>query len=177
MPNYELIRGDLLDSDATYIVHQCNCMSTGQAAGIAKVIFERFPWADCYGRRVGLRPPVIGQMPGDIQVCGGRGDERFVVNLFGQFYPGGPSLQLREIDHPSCRRGWFNVGVSNIQQMFADKYYIEEPLDGVSVAFPWQIGCGIAGGDWEGYYLPRIDELAAGLEKMGVRTLIYRLPD
>ena len=168
---YELIEGDLLESNATYIVHQCNCMSVGPAAGIAKVIFSRFPWADCYREREGVRPPIYGQMPGDIQICGNGKDQRFVVNLFGQFYPGGPSSNHQELDFPSHRQEWFNAAMNRLTRKM-----ISEGEGESTVAFPWQIGCGIAGGDWEGFYLPRIDEFALGVGIRGVRTLVYRLP-
>jgi O-acetyl-ADP-ribose deacetylase (regulator of RNase III) len=169
---HELIEGDLLDSDARYIVHQCNCMSVGSAAGIARVIFERFPWADCYKRRGGGRPPMYGQMPGDIQICGSGTNQRLVVNLFGQFYPGGPSETPLEIDFPEHRKQWFDTALNRLGR----EVQFPDDGDSFSVAFPWQIGCGIAGGDWEGFYLPRIDEFAMAVGIMGIRTLVYRLP-
>lgn len=44
----EIIEGDLLNATEKYICHQTNCLSQGSAAGIARAIFDRFPYADIY---------------------------------------------------------------------------------------------------------------------------------
>ena len=165
----EVVIGSLLDSAADYIVHQTNCMSSGQAAGIARVIFDKFPWANSYIRRVGKRMPLRHQMPGDIEVFGTPGSERKVINLYGQFYPGGPSDDIDEVDHPDNRREWFALGLDKI----AHSGILH---DGETIACPWQIGCGIAGGDWHGVYYPMLDRFAAIVALNGVKTFVYRLP-
>jgi hypothetical protein len=45
--NLKRYEGNLLDSDAQYIAHQCNCITT-HAAGLSKVLFEKYPWANTY---------------------------------------------------------------------------------------------------------------------------------
>ena len=45
--NLHLVVGDLLDSDAQFIAHQCNCQSSF-SYGIAKSIFEKYPYANTY---------------------------------------------------------------------------------------------------------------------------------
>ncbi len=46
------INKSLIEADTKYILHQCNCV-TINAAGIAKLIFEAFPWANTYSKRPG----------------------------------------------------------------------------------------------------------------------------
>ena len=172
--HYQLIEGNLLDSEATFIVHQTNCMSTGGAGGLAKVLFAKFPHADCYTPRAGLCPSLVGQTPGDIQVCGDGRDQRFVINLFGQFHGGGPAHDQREWDNSDNRLQWFHSGLGKIDSL-VDKM-VNDGGENISVAFPWQIGCGIAGGNWD-VYLSWIEQFAHDVSGIGVRTMIYRLPE
>jgi hypothetical protein len=49
----KIVTGDLLKANCLeypYIIHQVNCTSI-RAAGLAKAIFEAFPWADVYSDR------------------------------------------------------------------------------------------------------------------------------
>jgi len=166
MKPYDLIVGNILDSGERFIVHQCNCV-TIRGAGLANAIFGRFPWADVYSEREDLEPPLVGQMPGDIEIRGNGEDERFVIALYGQFYGGGYAISPRQIDNRLSRREMFSSGLSKIKAI----------PDLESIAFPWQIGCGIAGGDWEGWYEPAIEEFAREMKGLDVRTCIYRLPE
>ena len=47
----EIITGDLLEAKEKYIAHQCNCL-TQNSAGTAKAIFDKFPYANTYERRI-----------------------------------------------------------------------------------------------------------------------------
>lgn len=126
----EIINKDITLSDEQYIVHQCNCLTKG-AAGLAKVLFDKYPYANVYADRT--EPSV----PGTIDVRGDCIFDRGIINLFGQYYPGGPTG-----DEPREQRvTWFINGLLAIKQL----EWVE------SLAFPYQIGCGIAGGDWNRY--------------------------
>lgn len=163
---FTLVEGDLLESDDRYIVHQCNCV-TRTAGGIAKVIFARFPWADVYSERdgrPGFRP---GQRPGEIIVRGDGEGQRFVINLFGQINGGGPRDRGDE-DSENARRRMFLDGLFKISKIGDDLH---------SIGFPWCIGCGIAGGDWGGFYEPAINRFADFLsDRFGTIVRVYRLP-
>lgn len=50
----------------TYICHQCNCVTT-KSSGIAKNLFDRFPYADIYQRR--LYDHHHRDIPGTVIVC------------------------------------------------------------------------------------------------------------
>jgi O-acetyl-ADP-ribose deacetylase (regulator of RNase III) len=146
----KVIRGDLLESKEKYIVHQTNCCSTG-AGGLAYHIFKRFPYADVYSCRdrsmhlgwstdeIGNRPAIEADAPGTIIIRGNGDDQRFVVGLMGQFYPGGPNAA--GLDDTIMRQKYFHQALWELAQI--------EGLE--SVAFPYGIGCGLAAGDWDVY--------------------------
>jgi O-acetyl-ADP-ribose deacetylase (regulator of RNase III) len=104
-----------------YIAHQCNCTSRG-SKGLAKSIFEKYPYANTYG---------MYREPGTIHVRGN------VINMYAQRRPGLPSGD----DTPSLRILWFKSCLKEILK-----------IEGIhSIAFPYRIGCGLAGGDWKQY--------------------------
>jgi O-acetyl-ADP-ribose deacetylase (regulator of RNase III) len=150
----KVIKGDLLESKEKYIVHQTNCCSTG-AGGLAYYLFKKFPYADVYSCRdrsmhlgwstdeIGSRPAVEHDQPGTIIIRGNGKDQRYVVGVMGQYYPGGPGYgKHRDIDGPIVRQRYFHQALWELAQI--------ENLE--SVAFPYGIGCGLAAGDWEVYF-------------------------
>ena len=149
----EQVIGDILEAKEKYIVHQCNCVSKGSAAGLAYFIFEKFPWADCYNGRM------ENSIPGTIQICGD-GVERYVINLFGQYYPGGSWKEFAN-DTAKLREEYFACCLGEILKI--------ENLE--SIAFPYTIGCGIGGGDWE-HYLAMLEEFAIKTE---AKVKIYNI--
>ncbi len=153
-----IVDGDLFESDAKYIVHQCNCV-TWSAAHLAKDMFARFPYADIYSPR---REAYYQDTPGEIIVKGDGKDQRYVIAILGQKYPGCPRVAAPEDDFEHRTRYFFD-GLKKIAKI--------PDLD--SVAFPWGIGCGAAGNDWEKYH-KLIDKLADHL-KGKANVYIYRL--
>jgi len=77
----EIVSGDLLLSPEKYIAHQCNCV-TQASAGTAKAIFDKYPHSNTYAER--KSPDTMGT----IKILGNGQDERFVINMFAQYYPG-----------------------------------------------------------------------------------------
>lgn len=128
---------------------------------MASDVFRRYPWADIYsGRTHGCEPPE-GQRPGDIVTRGNGSDERFVINMLAQFYPGKPKFPKSAKDGSRARRVAFANCLLKILRI----------PNLHSVAFPWGIACGAAGGDW-GRYLPMLERFAA---KARADVLIYQL--
>ena len=132
-----IVEGDLFESDAKYIVHQCNCV-TWRGAHLAKDMFSKFPYSDIYSSRqeTGHR-----DIPGEIIIRGNGDKQRYVIAILGQKYPGRPGYSDPEDDFAHRTRYFFN-GLKKIAEI--------KDLD--SVAFPWGIGCGAAGNDWEKYH-------------------------
>lgn len=143
----ELIHGDLFESPAKYLCHQCNSV-TQRGAHLAKAMFERYPWADIYSPRIAKdrsELPLPGETPGNIIVRGDGEGQRYVINLIGQYYPGKCKYPNSKRDGYDARLGYFRSCLMKI----ADIPNLH------SIVFPWRIGCGAAGGDW-GQYLSSI---------------------
>lgn len=153
---YSLVNGNLLTHDAQYIVHQCNCV-TNRSAHLAKSVFSAFPYADIYSNRT--EPDSLGT----IKIRGNGSDQRYVINMFGQYFPGRCKYPNASKDNPTLRKESF--------QKCLDK--ISEIDDLESIAFPWGIGCGAAGGDWEEY-----EKMISNFAKKNFLTDVYvvRLP-
>lgn len=113
------------------IAHQCNCLTTGRAKGVARQIFETFPYSDIYSDR--KAPDVPGQIivrHPEVNQAG-----PIVVNLLAQFHPGKPRLHY---DTAGDRETWLS-------------FCLKKMLDSVASStfyFPFGMGCNLAGGDW-----------------------------
>ena len=154
----EIITGDLLDAKEKYILHQTNCISASSAAGIAKSIFDKYPYADCYSSRIET------SKPGTIDIRGNGIDQRLIINLHGQYYPGGIRYPLSSLDGQAVREKYFYRGLLRVAQI----------LDLESIGLPWRVGCGIAGGIWE-HYLGTLTNFAQFVEQtQGARVTVYR---
>ena len=76
--SFKVVRGDLLDSNEDYLMQQCNCLARNYH-GLSKQVFMKYPKSNIYSmRKYGEK----GE-PGQIVVIGK------VINLLGQYYPGG----------------------------------------------------------------------------------------
>lgn len=151
----KIIEGDLFTTDAKYLIHQCNCVTT-KAAHLAYNVFKNYPWADVYS----CRDPEIQKLaiennesseanfeyykdkPGDIIIRGDGKDQRYVIALLGQFYPGKPRYPNSKLDGFEARQEYFFQALKKVAEM--------KNLQ--SVAIPYGIGCGAAGGNWDVYY-------------------------
>lgn len=153
----EIITGDIFDAKEKYICHQTNCI-TKRSAHLAKDIFNKYPYADIYSGRI--EP----DKPGTIIVRGNGVDQRYVINLLGQYYPGKPKYPNSSLDGVQVRERYFHQCLLRVAQI----------NDLESVAFPWRIACGAAGGTWA-HYLGTITNFANYVEeKYGVKVAIYR---
>lgn len=132
-------RGDLLESDAEFIVHQCNATSM-RAKHLAWSVFKRFLYANDYARRTRL---VRRDELGTVRLHGDGEQKRFVINLFAQRYPGKSRYSN---DRPSMRLEWFKLALRNVLGL-SDVIASEKK----TIAFPLRIGCGAAGGNWDDY--------------------------
>ena len=125
---------DLLTTDIQYIAHQCNCL-TQHSAGTAKRIFDEFPYSNVYKNRT------IPSELGTIKICGNGKDQRFIVNMFAQYYPGRAKFPNGSKDNPTLRINAFKECLRKV-----------EKLPGLlQIAFPYKIGCNLGGGDWSKY--------------------------
>jgi len=148
---FEVVTGDLLESKETYLCHQCNCITT-RSKFLAEIIFTAFPYADIYSKRE--KPSQLGT----IIIEGDGKSQRYVINLLGQFYPG-RKYPDSTFDGTKIRLRHFKSCLEKMEELEGD------------FAFPWRIGCGAAGGDWDLYF-----EILEKFEKsINGDVIIYRL--
>lgn len=156
----EIIEGDIVRATEQYVCHQCNCV-TNRAAHLAAYVFQHFPFADIYKDRSFPHQPGPGGMPGDIVIRGNGLDQRLVIAMLGQYYPGKPRFPDSKRDGYEARQAYF---ASCLEKISA--------IPGLeSVAFPYQVGCGAAGGNWT-EYLAMLEDLAA---RISGKVVIYKL--
>jgi O-acetyl-ADP-ribose deacetylase (regulator of RNase III) len=157
----KIIEGDLLEAKEQYIAHQCNLV-TNRAANLALSVFSRYPYANIYAeRKYPHDPEVSGPRMGDIIIRGNGDDQRLVINMCAQYYPGKPKFALSKRDGYEARQEAFAACLEKISKIPGLK----------SIAFPWGIGCGAAGGDWEKYQ-KMISEFESSTP--GVEIRIYK---
>lgn len=147
-----VVTGNLLEAREAYIGHQCNCITKGRGAGLARLLFEQFPYADTYKNRTTPTEPGTYSIHGDGQ---GR---RFVVNLYSQYHPG--KAKPKPDSRPQ-RLEWLIRGL----EMFVDDHGPKE------LALPYGIGCGLAGGNWQEYH----DALTAFAAEHALPIVLYKL--
>jgi O-acetyl-ADP-ribose deacetylase (regulator of RNase III) len=155
----KIVNGSLLDSDYQYIAHQCNCHSQ-RGAGLASAIFKAFPWADVYSSR--SERGNDSSLFGSITIHGDpKRDQRVVINIYGQLKPGKPSPGR---DSAASRLQAFRKALDKIAEL--------PELE--SIGFPYGIGCGLAGGDWNEYE-KLLEDFAERVSGSGVSVILYRL--
>jgi O-acetyl-ADP-ribose deacetylase (regulator of RNase III) len=143
--------GDLLKlRDVDVIIHQVNCLCV-KAHGLSKQIAEKSPWGDIYSTRQAegkTNVAIVGDrgVPGSIQIFKSPDPLRpNIVCFLSQWDFGTFDQKYRNIppytDTRENRIGWF---VHCLKQLKA--------LNIKSVGLPYQIGCGLAGGDWTTYF-------------------------
>ena len=140
-----IIQADLLSSKGPYIAQQSNCV-TKKALGLSAAIEKKFPYANHYKTRT------CEDVPGTIKICRPQGDGVSVICMFAQYGPGKPKKGDSSID----RIGWF---VQSLDQIVSKGI--------TQVDMPHNIGCGLAGGDWETY-----KEI---LEKHALKVTLYKI--
>ena len=163
--NLHLISGDLLKCDIQYIVHQCNCVSSN-AAHLAEAVFKQFPWSDIYSHRKDYdldELPLPEELPSNIIIRGDGQSQRYVINLLGQYYPGHVKYPDSKKDGYRARQEYFMQALNKISKI--------EELE--EIAFPYKIGCGAAGGDWQ-IYLKMINYFASLIDS---KVYIIKLED
>ena len=138
-----VIAGDLLKIKNAYICHQCNCIST-TGRGLAVDIFNKYPSANVYKRKHKFDDY---SAVGTIEVFDV--DDNHVVNLYAQYRPskiesGGGTRAFR--------KQWFKECLDELHE-----YLIANAHDHATVAFPYLIGCGLAGGNWNEYHALILD--------------------
>lgn len=147
--------GDILTSTADVICHQVNCKGV-MGAGLAKQIKDKYPAVFRYYKaRCDEDKRVRAELGfskstllGLTQICykedylvGCVKDKQMIVNLFAQ---DGYGRDKQYTDYDALRKC-----LKSLSELFRGR--------ATTVAIPYQMGCGLGGGDWS-VVLPIIEE-------------------
>ena len=137
----EYCNGDILDSGADLICHQVNCQGAF-GRGMAGAIRQRFPEVEKTYKK--MTRQWVEKENGDTSRLLGRvsaqpveqeGRWFLIANLYGQDDYGKKGLYT---DYAALEQAMTEIrGVLDVREKHE------------TVAFPYKIGCGSAGGDWE----------------------------
>lgn len=139
-------KGDLLEATETVIAHQVNCC--GAAGGLAAEVFKK--WRYAKNDYLQLLQRIPGKvLLGMAHFTGQQRDGHIICNLFSQYNPGA-DYNPKKLEQALVQLGNFARAT------------------GYSVALPYKLSCGIAGGDW--------DEVQQIIERTmdGVDCVIYQ---
>lgn len=139
-------KGNLLYAKEKVIAHQVNCQ--GVAGGLAGAIFRKWPYAGKDYSDLTQRVPGKALL-GMAHFTGQQKDGHIICNLYGQYNPGA------DYNPKKLEQALEMLGNSARLMKW-------------SVALPYGLSCGIAGGDW--------DEVQQIIERTmdGVDCVIYR---
>lgn len=128
----QIIYGDILSSDADVIVHQVNCQGV-MGKGLAKQIRDEYPEVFTEYKLFCSKCNSFDLL-GKTQIVrvGFIGFRRYIANLFAQEYYG--SGRRCYTDYDALRKC-----LTTVNSSFAGK----------TVAIPYKLGCGLAGGNWD----------------------------
>jgi len=160
-----IIKGDLLNATEEYICQQCNCISV-KPHGLSKSIKEKFG-VDPYSFRRSLngRNYAVKEdqsVPGKIQVFNSRMGNK-IICMYSQYGMGKPYNYGNKVeDSYELRLKWFYICLYEISL-----------LKPKSLAFPYNIGCGLAGGNWERDYYPAIKYFSEKFPQ--IKIVLYKL--
>ncbi|MGG4362819.1 macro domain-containing protein [Bacillus subtilis] len=143
--------GDILMATEDIICQQVNCKGV-MGAGLAKQIRKKYPKCfEDYSLYVENRGYDADVLLGGVHYYRDKSG-KVIANLFGQ---NGFGREKQQTDYTSLRRAFHNV---------KNKVTCMDDQDGgKSVAIPYGIGCGLAGGNWD-VVQEIIDEVFADYE-------------
>lgn len=153
-----VVEKDLLEASEDYIAHQCNCV-TNQSKYIAQQIFDKYPYSNTYKKRTVDKK--THHCPGTIDINGNGKDERYVINMYSQYYP---SQSKYSNDSRKLRTEWFKKCLDIIGKELNNRN------KDATLAMPYKIGCGSAGGNWEEY----VKILTDFVNQYKIRLTLYK---
>lgn len=141
---------NILAATEDYIVHQC-CCTACRPHGLSATLAAAFPYSNIYSLRRPIKPgynfavAADRSTPGTAMIVGnGTATQRYVAALFGQVAMGKPGRYNSGglPDTPADRQMYFKSALDDLAKQIPPT---------ASLAFPYKIGCGLAGGDWATY--------------------------
>ena len=159
----KIVNGDLLKSNLSLIAHQTNCLGV-MGAGIAKSIKNK--WNIVYTQYANFCKNLeySKKLLGKCQICTtGWFPTKYVANLFGEysFTESVAPYENRHTDYNALKKALLKL-----------KAFCEDE-EVIEVGIPYKLGCGLAGGDWDGVVYPMLRELFAN--DSTITLYIYKL--
>ena len=145
-----LVKGNLLDTPVQIIAHQVNCLGV-MGAGVAKAIKDEYP--EVFIEYNTFVHDYVESSPAELlgKCLSVYCKEKIMLNLFGQVFCGrGKVLTDYDALHKAMRGA--------IRELRRE--YMREDGIQITIAIPYKIGCGLAGGDWN-----IVSELLEKIEK------------
>ena len=133
--------GDLLDGSYDIICHQVNCQGV-MGAGLAKQIADKWPQVyEAYKEHIEYQKFYKTPVLGTIKVANIVENQKWCVNMFAQDKYGHANAFHIFTDYEA-----FQSCLNNLYETIM----IFDPDNqlGWTIAFPYKIGCGLAGGNW-----------------------------
>lgn len=125
--------GNLLTGDYSFIVHQVNCKGV-MGAGLAKQIREKYPFVYWdYKKALDYENATLGHIVVS-HVSGLNG--KMIISMFAQ---DGYGRDRRYTDYSAFKK-CLDVLAREVNDYSTETF--------PTIAFPYGIGCGLAGGDW-----------------------------
>ncbi len=128
------VKGNILDAGHGIICHQVNCRMV-MGSGLAKQI--RTKWPHVYSEYMQLNTWPVERRFGLCQIVEIKSKELYVANLFGQLDYG------REKGRVYTDTGALGNALNQLRGWHSENCHEDFPI-----WFPFKIGCGLAGGNW-----------------------------
>ena len=168
---------DLFDVQADCIAQQCNCV-TIKPHGLSASIASKYAYGDLYGKRTGKTAnranPASQDTPGTCILARPPCDVigPVVACLMGQIAPGKPGSWSKKYNVPPdkdnaiCRLKYFKSALNELAEACQKEGW-------KLVAFPYSIGCGLAGGSWSDYST-MLEDFSRDVSVFGVSVVVCK---
>lgn len=112
-----------IKTTAKFICNFCDCVSNGNKGDpLVQSIFTKYPYANVYAERIATKKAE----PGTLQIKGDGKKNRFIVNMFAQFYPLAPKYPNDNINR---RLDWLNSCLNKLLEIAdADSFAVPDHL-------------------------------------------------
>lgn len=173
----EIVNGDILSykekDHLSIICHQVNCI-THNSLGLARSIFDKYPLYNIYTDPTRQEDRKVGNTDIDYST----GYDVAVVHLHGQHKQG----KCNDDETPEYRLAWMKQALHRTFDFYInstssthDALFGHDLEKKVIFLFPYEMGCGLAGGKWQDYQR-LINEFAAafaGNSNVTVKIIKY----
>lgn len=147
----DIKNGNIFDCDEDIIAHQVNCLGI-MGGGVALQIKQHYPEVfEEYYNYCKQHEKEKQSLLGNILICG---NDKLIANCFGQL-----NISKRT---PQTNYEMLEKSLTTLRM-----YAYNNKL---SIAMPYKIGCGLAGGDWNIVY----NILKELFEKSCVKCVLYK---